>query len=337
MAKGPILIEEPAGSPDAPSPAEAPQIMDIADERGSNITVATRKGQRIGSGSTRLVLWFWALALTVVFGVVVQAVWSTLSAMIVATPVLGYGFAGVVAALVLATGVLVTRQAMAYSRLRRLDQLQSRARAVHAQGDMADAHAFIDTLRAFYRNRPDMHWPSQILAEQRAHAMDADDLMYLAERHLMEPLDKAALKEIEATARQVASVTAIVPIALIDVSTALIANGRMIQRIAQIYGGRSGMLGNWRLTRAVLGHMFATGAISIGDDILSSAAGRSLLGTVSRRLGEGFVNGALSVRIGITAMKLCRPMPFVALSKPSVTTTIRSSLTGFFGRGSENT
>ena len=67
----------------------------------------------------------------------------------------------------------------------------------------------------------------------------------------MAPLDAQARMEIEGAARQVAAVTAFVPLALADVATALISNLRMIRRIAEIYGGRAGAFGSWRLLRRV--------------------------------------------------------------------------------------
>jgi putative membrane protein len=127
-------------------------------------------------------------------------------------------------------------------------------------------------------------------------------------------------------------VTALVPLALADVATALTSNLRMIRRIAEIYGGRSGVLGNWRLTRAVMTHLVATGAVAIGDDFLSSIAGGGVLGKVSRRFGEGVVNGALTARVGVAAMEVCRPLPFNALKRPSVTGLVSRALTGLFGK-----
>ncbi len=80
--------------------------------------------------------------------------------------------------------------------------------------------------------------------------LDASALIALADHELLGLLDSAARREVEAAARQVAAVTALVPLALADVVAALGSNIRMIRRIAEIYGGRSGTLGSWRLTRA---------------------------------------------------------------------------------------
>jgi putative membrane protein len=129
----------------------------------------------------------------------------------------------------------------------------------------------------------------------------------------------------------VATVTALVPMALADVAMALYANLRMIRRIAEIYGGRSGTFGSWRLLRRVFGHLIATGAVALTDDLIGSVAGGGVLSKVSRRFGEGVVNGALTARVGVAAMEVCRPMPFVALPRPKVTNLVSRALAGLFG------
>jgi len=106
---------------------------------------------------------------------------------------------------------------------------------------------------------------------------------------------------------------------------------RMIRRIAEIYGGRSGVFGSWRLTRTVFTHLVATGAVAVGDDLISSIAGGGVLSKVSRRFGEGVINGALTARVGVAAMEVCRPLPFHAAEKPTVTGICRRALTGLFG------
>ena len=79
-------------------------------------------------------------------------------------------------------------------------------------------------------------------------------------------------------------------------------------------------------------HLVATGAVAIGDDLIGSLAGGGVLSKLSRRFGEGVVNGALTARVGIAAIEVCRPLPFVAASRPSVTGIVRQALTGLFGQ-----
>ena len=138
------------------------------------------------------------------------------------------------------------------------------------------------------------------------------------------------MREVEAAARQVATVTALVPLAFADVIAALTANLGMIRQIAQVYGGRSGTLGSWRLTRAVITHLVATGAVAVGDDLLGSVGGGHILGKISRRFGEGLVNGALTARVGVAAMEVCRPLPFSTNRRPRVSSLVARALTGLF-------
>ena len=78
-----------------------------------------------------------------------------------------------------------------------------------------------------------------------------------------------------------------VPIPWIDMLAAFGTNLQMIRRIGEIYGGRSGPIGSWRLLRSVSTHLMATGALAVGDDWLGSVFGGSLLSRLSRRFGEG--------------------------------------------------
>ncbi|WP_372893005.1 DUF697 domain-containing protein, partial [Rhodosalinus sp.] len=82
-------------------------------------------------------------------------------------------------------------------------------------------------------------------------------------------------------------------------------------------------------------HLVATGAVAVGDDLIHSVAGGSLLSRVSRRFGEGIVNGALTARVGVAAMEVCRPLPFRAVAAPSVSRLVHRALTGLFGKGAE--
>jgi len=76
----------------------------------------------------------------------------------------------------------------------------------------------------------------------------------------------------------------------------------------------------------------ATGAVAVGDDLIGSVAGGGVLSKVSRRFGEGVINGALTARVGVAAIEVCRPLPFHALDRPSVTGLVKRSMTGLFNR-----
>ena len=76
------------------------------------------------------------------------------------------------------------------------------------------------------------------------------------------------------------------------------------------------MLGFLRLARAAIAHLAITGGMAAGDSILQQFIGHGIAARLSARLGEGVVNGLLTARIGIAAIDVCRPLPFVIGRRP---------------------
>ncbi len=329
MSRGPVLIDLEGEATDI-TPATAPAVVDEDAPQGAAMqsvaAIATRRG-------SVLARWFWSLTLTLLGFVVTLAAWDYVNALLARNPLLGMIVAVLVVLLCLVLLAVSVRELAAFSRLRRIDRVQAGAATALAEEDLAKARHVTDQITRLYAGRDDTKWGMERLAAGRGDMLDADGLLGLAERTLLEPLDAQAMREVEAAARQVATVTAIVPLALADVFTALTANLRMIRRIAEIYGGRAGTLGSWRLTRTVLTHLVATGAVAVGDDLIGSVAGGGVLSKVSRRFGEGVVNGALTARVGVAAIEVCRPLPFTALKRPSVSALVSRALTGLFSRG----
>jgi putative membrane protein len=226
----------------------------------------------------------------------------------------------------------ILREAAGLARLGKVDDVRRKAEGALESGARADATAALDDLRALYARRRDLDWGMEELKSREGDLFEPDAMIGLAERSLMAGLDKQAEASIGRAARSVAAITAIVPLALVDVATALYVNLRMIREIAEIYGGRAGWLGSWRLLKAVAGHLVATGAVAIGDDMLGAALGGGAVARISRRFGEGLINGALTCRVGAAAIEVCRPLPFHVLPQPTGRGLTGSALKGFVSR-----
>lgn len=328
----PVVFELDDTAPAPPGPDQAPQPPDddLPPLQGHAMRAAA--AQMTAPGRSRWARLVWAaLAGFVALAVSVTA-WDFATDLMARSPVLGWLGLGLLGVLALAALGAALRELAGLARLRRLDRLQHDAAAAIAANDLAAARAVTDALAALYTDRQELRWQRQRLQEARGDIFDADSALGLAETTLLTPLDGLATREVESATRQVALLTAAVPMALADVAVALAVNLRMIRRIATIYGGRAGALGSMRLLRSVFAHILATGAISAGDDLLGSVAGGGLMSRVSRRFGEGVVNGALTARVGVAAMTVCRPLPFRAASRPGVSATLRRALTGLFAR-----
>ncbi len=333
----PALIEiedAPAADPslEAPVSDSLPDGLPDSLPDGRAVRAIGRLASRRISPLSRAALWVFGTLVSFVLSV---AAWDFVTALLTRDSLLGWVAMALVGAAITILALLTLREVAAFARIARIDQLRQKAIDARATANLPAARAVLSALHRLYAKRPETAWGLARLAEQQPDIFDADGLLDAVERELMAPLDKAALAEIETAARQVATVTALVPLALADVATALFANLRMIRRLSQIYGGRSSTLGNLALLRRVFTALLGAGAIALADDLIGSFASGGLLAKLSRRFGEGVVNGALTARVGLAAMETCRPLPFTALEKPGTTATISRALAGFLGRSRE--
>jgi putative membrane protein len=229
---------------------------------------------------------------------------------------LGWLGLGVLAVFVLAILALAAREIFALRRLRVLDALKREAALATSGNDAALARRVVDSLQALYAGRPDLARARQTVADNLPHLFDGDAMIALAERSLMAPLDARAKALTAASARRVALVTAVSPRALVDIAFVIYESVRLAGAIAALYGARPGFFGFWRLTGAILAHLAVTGGLVLTDGLVEQLVGQGLAAKLSARLGEGVVNGLMTVRVGIAAMRVVRPLPFETQPQP---------------------
>lgn len=201
---------------------------------------------------------------------------------------------------------------------RRIEALRARAEAALQGGSVETATAMARELVALYNARPQTAEGRAALNAALPELFAPRDVFSVAERTLLLPLDAAAKAEIGRVARQVSLVTAVSPRAIVDIAFVLVACTRLLRSIATIYGGRPGMLGLIRLARAVFGHLIVTGGMAAGDALVQQVLGQGLAARLSAKLGEGVLNGLLTARVGLSAMAVCRPLPFVEARPPTL-------------------
>lgn len=330
--KKPLIIE----LDEAPlSPSDAPPVGEIPDERYADAAAAQGRAMQIAARiaarpSSRVGRFFWTVA-GILFGFVVSvASWRFVEGLFASNPALGWVATVLFVLFAIAALTVAGREVAAFSRLGRLDAVQREVNEALLADDLTRARAVSGKLASLYAGRPELAWGHQRFTERAPEQIDTQTLLTLAETEFMTPLDAAARLEVEAAVRTVATVTALVPLALADVIAAMTANLRMIRRIGEIYGGRSGTLGSIRLAKTVMTHLVATGAVAAGDDLIETVTGGHIFAKLSRRFGEGVVNGALTARVGVAAMEVCRPMPFRSLERPRVTRLTGRALAGVF-------
>ncbi|MEA2856429.1 MAG: putative rane protein, partial [Methylobacteriaceae bacterium] len=214
--------------------------------------------------------------------------------------------------------VLMVRELTTIYRQTHIARLHIAFAEARAADDRDAARSRVGELAALYATRPETAATRALLKELVTEIVDGRDLIDIAERNLMLPLDEEARREVAIAAKRVSVVTAISPRALLDVLFVIGQAMRLMRRIAEIYGGRPGFLGAIKLARSVGSHLAITGGMAVGDSLVQQVLGHGIAAKLSARLGEGVLNGLLTARVGLSAMAVCRPMPFAAERPPGV-------------------
>lgn len=231
---------------------------------------------------------------------------------------LGWLAVGVAGLAALAFLVVIGRELAGLMRLASVDRLRREAEDAFQRDDSRAAQRVTDRLFVSLANQPRAASGRRMLAEQHGEIVDGRDLIRLAETEMLGPLDAEARTMILDAAKRVSVVTAVSPRALVDVAYVVFEAARLVRRLATLYGARPGTLGFLRLSRSVLAHLAVTGSIAVGDSFVQQIVGHGLAARLSAKLGEGVVNGMMTARIGMAAVDVVRPLPFVALKRPGM-------------------
>ena len=213
---------------------------------------------------------------------------------------------------------LIARETLAVARQTRIAELHVALAAARAADSRDAARHLVAKLVTLYQDRPETAQARAQVQAAAAAIIDGRDLIDVAERALLRPLDGRAQAEIAKAAKAVSLVTAISPRAILDVVFVIAQIIRLVRRIAEIYGGRPGLLGLVKLGRSIGAHIAITGGMAVGDSVIQQIVGHGIASRISAKMGEGVLNGMLTARVGLSALAVCRPAPFAVTKPPGV-------------------
>lgn len=242
-------------------------------------------------------------------------------------PPLGYLAMALAGVAVLALAVLASREMIALARLGSAARLRDTAEAAYAAGTAAEVKEFIKKINAFYASDATTARGRAALEAHTREIIDPPQLMGLAEHELLADKDRQARATIAQAASRVAMVTSLSPRAWVDILFVTGQGITLISRLAGIYSGRPGGIAVWRLAARVVSHLAVTGGVAVANDALGQLLGAGLAARISSKLGEGVLNGVLTARVGLSAIAVCRPMPFRALEAPKLADVAGALLT----------
>lgn len=257
---------------------------------------------------------------------------SFLSAALDRNDWIGWTATSLLIAAALAALVLAVRELAGILRMRRIATVRSLAEEAIKTENRRIERQTTQKLRALLRNKKNLAWARARIRDYERDVQDTGDLLRLAEKELVAPLDQVARQVILKSAKNVAVVSALSPLIWLAMIYVLFENLRMLRKLSEAYGAAPGFVGGLRLARMVVGHIVATGGIAMTDDLLGQFLGQDVLRRLSRRLGEGAFNGALTARIGAAAIHVTRPLPYIETEPARVRDLLPEALAPLTGK-----
>ncbi|AOM40276.1 YcjF family protein [Xenorhabdus hominickii] len=151
------------------------------------------------------------------------------------------------------------------------------------------------------------------------HETHNDREIVMLYSQLVQPVvDAQAKKEISRSAAESALMIAVSPLAIVDMAFIAWRNIRLINRIATLYGIELGYFSRIRLFRLVLLNIAFAGASELIREVGMDWLSQDIAARLSARAAQGIGAGLLTARLGIKAMELCRPLPWIDGDKPKL-------------------
>lgn len=161
--------------------------------------------------------------------------------------------------------------------------------------------------------------PALIRWQSALHDTHNDKEVLELYSQLVQPiLDKQARAEISRSATESTLMIAVSPLAMVDMAFIGWRNIRLINRIAEIYGIELGYYSRLKLFRLVLVNIAFAGATELVREVGMDWLSQDLAARLSTRAAQGIGAGLLTARLGIKAMELCRPLPWIDDNKPKL-------------------
>lgn len=239
-------------------------------------------------------------------GLFERSVWlgATFTALLGMTLVGALGFAG--------------REFLSLRRLERVEEIRLEARPMVGSQVHGQADALLGRIERLYAGRSRLAEPIRRFHTGRSDALNDGEQVRLFAASVLEPLDRQAYQLVKTGARDIGALTALSPLGLLDGAIVLARTLAMLRAIARLYGVRPGAAATVRLLRLALRNMLAAGVGELVSDAAVEMAGASLMSVLSARAGQGAANGLLAAKLGLSAMQVCRPLPFTESELPSL-------------------
>ncbi|MBF0381022.1 MAG: DUF697 domain-containing protein [Magnetococcales bacterium] len=274
--------------------------------------------QRAKRQKNRVFRWFVGLSLLFLSAVVVQDTVLFVAGQFTMHPILGWLFALVAGGVGVTLLLLTFRELRAYSSINKVHSLQIQGAKLCRDNAHGNAVTLSTGIMKFYKNRKELDQGWHSFQDSLDVNLQDREILDLFSKNVLCVLDKKAYNIVVENSSVAALLTALSPMAWLDALLFFWRNVRMVRQIAACYGFKPGFFGSITIMQEVLAGMVASATTDFITDEVAETVGSSVTTALFAKAGQGMANGLLSARVGVQAMRLCRPIAFQSHENPSL-------------------
>jgi len=260
--------------------------------------------------------WFVCSLLIFIAAIIVLDTYQFLQEQFTQSFIIGTLFATLFLVLVVTASSLLYREVQEYKKVKNVASLQQACLAAQSSSDFFSGQKLVGKISKVTITTAIDKTNLERFQSSYVDSHSSQEMLDLYSRIVLQTKDKKAFDIVTNHAVNASILTAISPFVLLDSAIMLWRNGRMINEIAQSYGGRPGFFGTMVLVRHAVSHIAIAGASEFVTDGAVEALGGQLASAISVRAGQGIINGLLTAKLGLLVMGLSRPIPFTSDNKP---------------------
>lgn len=184
------------------------------------------------------------------------------------------------------------------------------------EGGFSNAKPMCETMAKRFEGEITLAYDQWLYSLSKTHS--DKEVFELFDAMVLKEQDKIAQQMIMKSASESAVLVALSPLAIVDVLLVAWRNMRLLNQISENYGVKLSYYARLRLMKLVVANMAFAGATealaSAGTEMLSM----DLLGRLSTNVAQGLGVGLLSARLGLKAMEMMRPLPYLTAPEPKL-------------------
>ncbi len=134
------------------------------------------------------------------------------------------------------------------------------------------------------------------------------EIINAVSRDILTPIDIEVEKLIFKYAKENGVVSAVSPVAILDLLFLFWRNMRMAREIFELYGFKTGFVGQFVIMRKIGEALFFAGVAEMTEEAISILTSQTLVSKVSSSIASGLGNAIFTVRVGIAVIETVRPI-----------------------------